>query len=302
MEPDRDHLPHATRGLSLDEFQAARPMLAGLAYRLLGSWHDAEDVLQEAYLRWSAVDHSTVREPRRYLTRVVTRLAIDSLRTRQSRRESYVGDWLPEPAPADLFGGADPGDLSLAVLHLMERLTPAQRAVYVLRTAFVIPYDEIADILGRSPEDCRQLLRRAKAALADSRARFTPTRNEQERLLTDFVAAARSGNLERLKGMLRADAVAWSDGGGRAKAARRPIQGADKVARFFGRLYSRPGAFDAVVLELAGERALLVELGQVPHVLTLELDAGQVVGIRLVTNPDKLSVAVSAHGGRAEAP
>ena len=157
MEPDRDHVPHAPGSLTLDEFQTSRPMLAGLAYRLLGSWHDAEDVLQEAYLRWSTVEHSTVREPRRYLTRVVTRLAIDSLRTRQARRESYVGDWLPEPAPADLFGGADPGDLSLAVLHLMERLTPVQRAVYVLRTAFVIPYDEIADILGRSPEDCRQL-------------------------------------------------------------------------------------------------------------------------------------------------
>jgi RNA polymerase sigma-70 factor (ECF subfamily) len=293
MEPDRDHVPHAPGSLTLDEFQASRPMLAGLAYRLLGSWHDAEDVLQEAYLRWSAVDHSTVREPRRYLTRVVTRLAIDSLRSRRARRESYVGDWLPEPAPADLFGGADPGDLSLAVLHLMERLTPVQRAVYVLRTAFVIPYDEIADILGRSPEDCRQLLRRAKDALADSRARFTPTRSEQERLLTDFVAAARSGDLERLKGLLREDAVAWSDGGGRAKAARRPIHGVDKVARFFGRLYSRPGVFDAIGLDLAGERALLVRLGEVPHVLALEIDAGQVVGIRLVTNPDKLSVAVS---------
>ncbi len=291
-------MPHAPGSLTLDEFQTSRPMLAGLAYRLLGSWHDAEDVLQEAYLRWSTVEHSTVREPRRYLTRVVTRLAIDSLRTRQARRESYVGEWLPEPAPAGLFGGADPSDLSLAVLHLMERLTPVQRAVYVLRTAFVIPYDEIADILGRSPEDCRQLHRRARGAMADSRARFAPTRSEQERLLTDFVAAARSGDLERLKGLLREDAVAWSDGGGRAKAARRPIHGADKVARFFGRLYSRPGAFDAVVLELAGERALLVELGEVPHVVTLELDSGQVVGIRLVTNPDKLSVAASRAAAR----
>ena len=293
-------MPHPTGGLTLDdEFKAARPMLAGLAYRLLGSWHDAEDVLQEAYLRWAVVEQSAVREPRRYLTRVVTRLAIDSLRTRQARRETYVGDWLPEPAPADLFGSADPGDLSLAVLHLMERLTPVQRAVYVLRTAFVIPYDEIADILGRSPEHCRQLQRRAKDALADSRARFTPTRNEQERLLTDFAAAARSGNLERLKVLLRADAVAWSDGGGRAKAARRPIHGRDKLARFFGQLYSRAEAFDAVVLDLAGERALLVRLGEVPHVLTLETNAGQVVGIRLVTNPDKVSVAASrAASGR----
>ena len=121
MEPDRDHVPDTPGSLTLDEFQAARPMLAGLAYRLLGSWHDAEDVLQEAYLRWSAAERSTVREPRRYLTRVVTRLAVDSLRTRQSRRESYVGDWLPEPVPADLFGGVDQGDLSLLASGRLRR-------------------------------------------------------------------------------------------------------------------------------------------------------------------------------------
>jgi RNA polymerase sigma-70 factor (ECF subfamily) len=207
-----------------------------------------------------------------------------------------VGDWLPEPAPAEPFGDVDPRDLSLAVLHLMERLTPAQRAVYVLRTAFDFPYDEIADILRRTPEDCRQLQRRARAALAESRARFAPTRPEQERLLADFVAAARTGDLERLKHFLRADVVAWSDGGGRAKAARRPIHGRDKVSRFFGRIYSRAGGFEMVPLDLAGERALLVRLGDVLHVLALEVDAGQVAAIRLVTNPDKLS-AVSAAAG-----
>jgi len=288
-------MSHTPRGLSLDEYQASRPMLAGLAYRLLGSWHDAEDVLQEAYVRWSAQDRPSVREPRRYLTRVVTRLAIDALRARRARRESYVGDWLPEPAPAEPFGDEAAGDLSLAVLHLMERLTPAQRAVYVLRTAFVLPYEEIADILRRTPEDCRQLQRRARVALADSGARFEPTRAEQERMLADFVKAARTGDLDRLKLLLRADVVAWSDGGGRAKAARRPVHGHVKVARFFGRLYAR-GEFVAVPLDLAGEVAMLVRLDGLPHVLTLEVDSGHIAAVRLVSNPDKLSVATLPAG------
>ena len=169
-------------------------MLAGLAYRLLGSWHDSEDVLQDAYVRWSAADRADVAEPRRYLTRVVTRLAVDVLRTRQARRESYTGEWLPEPVPSDPFGAVDTSDLSLAVLHVMERLTPPQRAVYVLRTAFTLPYDEIAEILDRSPADCRQLHRRAVQALDLDGPRFEPSTDEQRRLLLDFVAAARDGD------------------------------------------------------------------------------------------------------------
>lgn len=285
-------MQNATAGLTADDLVAHRPMLTGLAYRLLGSWHDAEDVLQEAYLRWSGVDRTKVTEPRRYLTRVVTRLAIDQLRARRALKESYVGDWLPEPVSTDPspFGVVDTSDLSLAVLHLMEQLTPPQRAVYVLRTAFELPYDEIAAIVARTPEDCRQLYRRAAQALENGRTRFEPSREEQQRLLTDFVAAAREGDLARLESMLQADVIAWSDGGGRARAARKPVVGRSPVARFFSRIYSRVPSFSAVPVELNGGPAMVVQLGKQPrHVLALQIIDGAVQGIRVVANPDKLS-------------
>jgi RNA polymerase sigma factor (sigma-70 family) len=286
-----------------EEFLAHRRMLLGLAYRLLGTLYDAEDVLQEAYLRWTRADRSDVVEPRRYLTRVVARLAVDTLRARQARREEYVGTWLPEPIRTGAFGAGsanaetpgsgasttrfaaaglagsgldrsgfataghsggiggpsgggvsgggvfgggvsgggmahgledviDTSDLSIAVLHLMERLTPPQRAVYVLRTAFELPYAEIAVILDRSEEDCRQLHRRAGAALA-GRARFSTDPAEHARLLEGFVAAARNGDVERLEQLLHEDVTAWNDGGGKVRTGPNPIRGRAKVVRFF---------------------------------------------------------------------
>jgi RNA polymerase sigma-70 factor (ECF subfamily) len=270
------------------EFQSARGMLAGLAYRLLGSWQDAEDVLQEAYVRWSGVDRTQVVEPRRYLTRVVTRLGIDVLRTRQARRESYVGEWLPEPVPSDPFASVDTSDLSLAVLHLMERLTPPQRAVYVLRTAFVLPYEEIAEILGRSPEDCRQLHKRAIKALERERPRFEPTPEEQQQLLLDFVAAARDGDLARLESMLKESVVEWSDGGGRRRIARKPVIGREQVAKFFSRIYARQ-ELSVVPLDLVTGPALEVRMPTFRHVLPLEFDGDQIAAVRIQANPDKLS-------------
>ncbi|GAB2663300.1 sigma-70 family RNA polymerase sigma factor [Kribbella swartbergensis] len=273
---------------TLAEFQSARGMLAGLAYRLLGSWQDAEDVLQEAYVRWSGVDRSQVLEPRRYLTRVVTRLGIDVLRTRQARRESYVGEWLPEPVPSDPFAAVDTSDLSLAVLHLMERLTPPQRAVYVLRTAFVLPYDEIAEILERSPEDCRQLNNRAIKALERERPRFEPTPEEQQRLLLDFVAAARDGDLARLESMLKESVVEWSDGGGKRRIARRPVIGREQVAKFFSRIYGRKEV-SVVPLDLVTGPALEVRVPGLRHVLHLEFDGDRIAAVRIQANPAKLS-------------
>jgi RNA polymerase sigma-70 factor (ECF subfamily) len=266
-------------------------MLSGLAYRLLGSGHDAEDVVQDAYLRWTGTDRADVAEPRRYLTRVVARLAIDRLRVRQARRERYVGEWLPEPVATDPspFGAVDTSDLSLAVLHLLERLTPPQRAVYVLRTAFELPYDEIAGIVERTPEDCRQLLRRATRAVEAARPRFPPDRAEHQRLLTGFVAAARDGDLPRLEGLLRADVIAWSDGGGRARAARRPIRGRSKVARFFSGIYQRYLPDGGVQLDLNGAPALLVRTSRSTHALIIEADGGQIIGLYVVANPDKLA-------------
>lgn len=260
-------------------------MLAGLAYRMLGSWHDAEDVLQDAYVRWSAADRAGVAEPRRYLTRVVTRLSVDVLRTRQARRESYIGEWLPEPVRAD---AVDLDDVSMALLHLMERLTPPQRAVYVLRTAFTLPYDEIADILDRTPEDCRQLFRRAQHALDDDRARYRPSTAEQRQLLLDFVAAARDGDLPRLESMLKESVISWTDSNGARRAARKPVVGREKVAHFFSRIYARPDlSFEPV--DLTTGPALLIVVRGNRHLVTLETDARAITGIRVQANPAKLS-------------
>ncbi|WP_431936821.1 RNA polymerase sigma factor SigJ [Micromonospora sp. RP3T] len=276
---------------------AHRPMLLGLAYRLLGSLHDAEDVLQEAYLRWLGVDRETVTEPRRYLSRVVTRLALDRLRARQAARETYVGPWLPEPVPTDPspFGPLETVELretvSTALLHLLEQLTPPERAVYVLHTAFALPYAEIGDILDRSAADCRQLHHRAAARLTEQRRRFTAGPAEQRRLLDAFLAAARDGDLARLTDLVAADATAWSDGGGRIRAARNPLYGADRIARFFAGVYGRrrPGVRIASV-ELNGAPALVLSWPDgTRYTLGVAAAGGRITGVYLVGNPDKLS-------------
>jgi RNA polymerase sigma-70 factor (ECF subfamily) len=273
------------------EFHEHRPMLYGLAYRMLGSVHDAEDVLQEAYLRWSGADRADVAEPRRYLTRVVARLAIDALRARRARREEYVGTWLPEPVSTEPspFGAVDTSELSIAFLHLMERLTPPQRAVYVLHTAFALPYTEIALILRRSPEDCRQLHHRAAEALA-GRARFSTDPAELARLLDGFLAAARRGDVGRLERLLHDDVVVWSDGGGRVRAARKPILGRLKAIRFFVAVASRPLTDRAA--EVNGEPGRLVD-GRVraasfKYTLSISVIAGRIAGVYMVSNPEKL--------------
>ncbi|MFI7488764.1 RNA polymerase sigma factor SigJ [Micromonospora echinaurantiaca] len=274
--------------------EAHRPMLLGLAYRLLGSRHDAEDVLQDAYLRWLAVDRAAVAEPRRYLSRVVTRLALDRLRARQAAREAYVGPWLPEPVPTapSPFGPLDRAEqrdtLGTALLHLLERLSPPERAVYVLHTAFELPYAEIAEILDRSPADCRQLHHRAVARIGQDRRRFTVDRAEQERLLDAFLAAARDGDLAALTGLVAADATAWTDGGGRVKAARNPVTGADRIARFFAGIY---GGVRLSVrrLELNGQpAALVVRPDGSRYALTVAAAGGRITGLYVVGNPDKL--------------
>ncbi|MFE9652618.1 RNA polymerase sigma factor SigJ [Micromonospora sp. NPDC006431] len=277
---------------------AHRPMLLGLAYRLLGSLHDAEDVLQETYLRWLDVDRESVAEPRRYLSRVVTRLALDRLRARQAARETYVGPWLPEPVPTapSPFGPLDTVELrdtlSTALLHLLERLTPPERAVYVLHTAFALPYAEIADLLGRSAADCRQLHHRAVARIADDRRRFTAGPAEQRRLLEAFLAAARDGDLARLTDLVAADATAWSDGGGRVRAARNPVHGADRIARFFAGIYARdrrPG-IRTTPAELNGAPALLLRWpAGTRYTLAVAAADGRITGVYLVGNPDKLT-------------
>jgi RNA polymerase sigma-70 factor (ECF subfamily) len=276
-------------------FNAYRPLLFSIAYRMLGSAMDAEDVVQEAFLRWQQQDPATVASPKSYLTTVVTHLSIDSLRSARVRREEYIGQWLPEPLVADERAvDADPvalaESLSLAFLTLLERLTPIERAVFLLHDVFSYPFDEIARIVGKSGANCRQIALRARRHLGTGRPRFISHTEEQERLTEQFMRAITSGDLTALLALLADDVVAYSDGGGKVTAARRPVSGADHVGRFFiGFAAKAPPAFALRIATINGQPALVGELdGRLFGVYALEVAAGRIRAIRVVLNPDKL--------------
>ncbi|WP_205856944.1 RNA polymerase sigma factor SigJ [Phytoactinopolyspora endophytica] len=284
-----------TVGDAAGELVAHRPMLYGVAYRILGSSSDADDVLQDAYLRWRAIERREVHEPRRYLSRMVTRLAIDRLRTR-TKQETYVGTWLPEPVPTE-HSASDPLDsveqrdtLATATLYLMERLDPVERAVFVLRSAFDVPYAEIAEIVQRTAEHCRQLYRRASDRLAASAPRFTPSRREHAALLERFLAAARDGDLAALRAVLHDDVVTWSDGGGKVRAARNAVVGVDKCVRFFVGVYGTKRRPAIIPLELNGSPGAVLRDADMYQALTFGVRDGKIAAIFLVSNPDKLAV------------
>jgi RNA polymerase sigma-70 factor (ECF subfamily) len=277
----------------VDDFGAQRPALLGLAYRMLGSRADAEDVVQEAWLRWSTA--SGVDNPAAWLRTVVTRLCLDELRSARVRRESYVGPWLPEPVQtADgSLGPLDTAELrdtlSLGFLHLLERLSASERAVFVLREAFALPYDEVAEAVGRSVAACRQLHVRARGKLGtDLPKARSPSRR---RLLDELVLAVAAADIAALTALLVDDAQLVSDGGGVVSAARRPVDGADRIARFLVGVGPRvpPGA--AVdVEEVNGAPCLLVRVdGALRQVLSLEVAGDRVRSLQLVSNPEKLS-------------
>src|SRR5215210_2014770 len=230
-----DSIPPADESDTTRVFDEHRELLIGVAYRVLGRVSDAEDVVQEAWLRWAKVDPAEVTDPRSFLVRVTTRLAIDRLRRVKARRESYVGPWLPEPVltrqdPSEDAAMAE--SVSMAMLVVLETLSPLERAVFVLREAFGMPYAEIADVLGRKEEAVRQLARRARAHVQQRRSRFDADESEQRRVTERFLEAASNGDLEALMEVLSPGVTLVADGGGRALAPRRPLRGADKVARF----------------------------------------------------------------------
>ncbi|MEU8248659.1 RNA polymerase sigma-70 factor [Nonomuraea sp. NPDC048916] len=274
------------------DFEEVRPVLLGLAYRLLGSMWDAEDVVQDAWLRWDGVDRSEVREPRAFLITVVSRLALDQLRSARVKREAYTGPWLPEPITTDEAGPLDTAELrdtvSFATLHMMERLAPPERAVFVLREAFELPYDEIAGIVGVSVVNARQMYRRASVRLADGRGRFRPTTEEHGRLLRRFMEAASGGDLATLTEMLHEDVVLYNDGGGRVRAALRPIFGRRKAAAFIAGLRARYDFSAARILEANGQPAIWARIAGTEQLITLDVRDGLVHAIYGVLNPDKL--------------
>ncbi|MGC9542232.1 RNA polymerase sigma-70 factor [Streptomyces sp. UG1] len=282
-----------------DVFEEHRPVLLGVAYRMLGRVADAEDVVQEAWLRWSGADRSEVREPRAYLVRITTRLAIDRLRQVKARGETYVGPWLPEPYVTD-FGDTvqDTAEravladsVSLAVLVVLESLSPLERAVFVLREAFGYPYAEIAAMLERGEAAVRQLAGRARKHVDERRPRYEVDPVQRRDLTERFLAAAAEGDLEGLMSLLAPDVRLVGDSGGKAKAPLRVLETADKVGRFLVGAARRGDVPDVSFhfLEVNGGPALLVRSGDKPDsVFQLDVLDGRIQSVYIVRNPDKL--------------
>lgn len=278
------------------DFEPHRRHLQGLAYRMLGSWAEAEDIVQDAWLRWRDADRGQVETPRAFLSRTVTRLCLDQLKSARARREEYVGPWLPEPLPdAGSYGAPGAGevahDLSVALMLALERLSALERAAFLLHDVFDLPFAEIALTLGRNEAACRQLAARARTRVREARPRFAVTEQEGARIADAFWQASRAGDVDALRSLLAQDAVLHADGGGKKLAVFKPILGSDKIARFFAGLSSKPGGqfLDAVVTQLNGMPGVLAtELDGLPRSTTLEVRDGRITAIYIVRNPDKL--------------
>ncbi len=287
------------------EFEAQRGRLFGLAYRLLGSAADAEDMVQDAFLRWHGADRAAIGSAPAWLARVVTNLCLNQLTSARAQRVRYAGPWLPEPvlteggALGPLGTAAQRESVSLALLVLLERLTPPERAVFVLHEAFGYPYREIADLLDLSEPHCRQLHRRARQRLAGGRSRFRPPPADWRDLVEKFLVAAGTGDLPGLEKLLAEDVTAWADGGGKVSAARRPVSGRDRVARYLAGLLHRYAAELQITLaEVNGAPAILAwQHGELAGVLVAEFSGGQLTALRGVANPDKLRFAARQAAG-----
>jgi RNA polymerase sigma-70 factor (ECF subfamily) len=277
-------------------FEAHRRQLTGLAYRMLGSLAEAQDVVQEAYLRWHQAERARVDDVRAFLSRIVARLCLDHLKSARVRHEQYVGPWLPEPVldssalAAD--GKSDYGqDLSVALMLTLERLSPLERAAFLLHDVFDMDFDEVAAALGRSAASCRQLAARGRAHVRASRPRFRPSQQECERLASAFGAAAQSGDVGMLAGMLAEDVVYYSDAGGKQPAARRPVVGRDKVIRLIKGLSSKglSSLREVRPAQINGVAGFILESTN-GQVMTLAFDFrhAKIANIYLMLNPDKL--------------
>lgn len=291
----------------MSTFENHRSLLTGVAYRILGSLADAEDVVQEAWLRWSGVDQTTVADPKAYLIRITSRLAIDRLRWAKSRRESYVGPWLPEPistAP-DVAEHAELADsVELALLVVLETLSPLERAVFVLREAFDLPFSEIAEVIGRAEPATRQLARRARDHVQEKRPRFDVDLGERRRITERFIRASTSGDLDGLIDLLSSEVTLVSDGGGKARSPLRALTGAANVTRFLAsittpegiaKFMASIGVGDSSTMSYAlanvnGAPAMVVSAaGRVVTVISLLIMDGRIDTIYLLANPEKIA-------------
>jgi RNA polymerase sigma-70 factor (ECF subfamily) len=280
-------------------FDDHRNLLFSVAYRILGTAADAEDAVQDAWLKWSAADRSQVADPKAYLVRIVTNVAMDRLRSAQARRETYVGPWLPEPIltstdTADEVAAADA--VSMGLLVVLETLTPLERAVFVLKEAFGFSYAEIAEAVDRSEATVRQAAHRARGHVQARRPRFHTDRARQREVTERFLAAATGGDINGLMQLLAPDVALWTDGGGKVRQAMRPVTGAERVAAWFAGIGTRPyqgvepADMAVELVEINGWPGIVFSgAGRVIATLTLDLDEdGSVVAIHNVANPDKL--------------
>ncbi len=269
-------------------FDPLRPRLLRIAYRMLGSAAEAEDVVQEAYLRWHKTDRASVRDAGAVLVRTVTRLCLDVLKSARVRREQYMGTWLPEPIVEPLAGD----DLTLTLMMALERLSPLERAAFLLHDVFGMDFDEVARAIDRDPAACRQLASRARGHVREARPRFPVTEDQGRELASAFFTATRSGDLGALQALLAQDVVMYSDGGGKAKAALNPIYGREKNLRFVAGMLQRTGpnasrlVYEGTIDGLPG--FVTVEADGVWQTTALAIEEGRIVTIYVTRNPDKL--------------
>ncbi len=271
-----------------DAFDPLRPRLLRIAYRMLGSVAEAEDVVQEAYLRWHQTDRSVVRDAEAVLVRTVSRLCLDVLKSARVQREQYVGTWLPEPIVEAVEGD----DLTLTLMMALERLSPLERAAFLLHDVFGMDFDEVARAIDRDPAACRQLASRARSHVREARPRFPVSEGKGRELASAFFTASRSGDMHALQALLAQDVVTYTDGGGKVKAAPNPIYGADKVLRFFNGLRERFGLnASRLVYEgpIDGLPAIVtVEPDGVLQTTAFAFEEDRIVAIYVTRNPDKL--------------
>jgi RNA polymerase sigma-70 factor (TIGR02957 family) len=275
-----------------DPFVAHRNLLFTVAYEMLGSRADAEDVLQETWLRWADVDHSQVHDPRAYLIRVVTRQALNQMRTLSRRREEYVGEWLPEPllTSPDIADDVELADsVSIAMLTVLETLEPTERAVFVLHEVFEMPYGEIGEAIGKSAVAARQIARRAREHVASRRPRVRVSRSEQQAVVDRFLHALQTGQLEELMELMAPDVVFIADGGGLVRAVRVPIHGAQRVAKVLARAKQVVATLEATTVWLNGAPAGRIEIDGEPAAVSLLVEDGRVARIYVMVNPRKLT-------------
>ena len=286
-------------------FETHRPRLARLAYRMLGSVSEAEDVVQDAWLRWQQVDPAKVESPRAFLSRIVTRLCLDVMKSARARRETYVGSWLPEPMVEDSDNGIDEDDLTLTLMLALERLSPLERAAFLLHDVFGVPLDDVAATVEREPAAVRQLAARARKHVQDQRPRYTVARDEGSRIAEAFFIASRSGDTDVLRALLAQNVVVRSDGGGKVHAFLNPIAGLDRVLRLYEGLtrklgIKRDGFYQPMQIDgLPGYASY--ERDDVFQTTAFAIEDGKITDIYITRNPDKLR-HVAELLGKSEAP